>query len=155
MKPISSALGLILCLFSLMSGAAPAVLQGKVHGATGTLAPFNGGDCQVKVLSQSADELHIDFYVSNAQGNLAIEQQNLALTKDGRYGLLEKMAYDFGLRTAPQPLNDIRVLPPAFVQYSHLIKVKNAGARIEYKLSELRSNGEFYRAESDLYCSAQ
>jgi|GEM_PF-2834276 len=150
----SSAMSLLLCFSQLAFAGNAVVLQGKVEGATGYLARAGWTDCQVKVSSQSEDGLIVDFALLNANSGAKMELQNLALTKSGRVGFLEKMNYDFGARTAPQPINDPGIIPQAYVQYNSLIKVKNDGNVIEYHFSELRSNGEFYGATSELVCTA-
>jgi hypothetical protein len=96
----------------------------------------------------------VDFLLINAQSGAQMTLQNLNLTKAGRVGLLEKMKYDFGVRTAPQPIDDSRIIPQAYSQYNNLVKVREGGAVLEYHFAELDSNGEFYQASSELYCLA-
>lgn len=134
--------------------AGSAFLQGKVSGATGTLAQAGWTDCQVKVSSQTQTEIHLDFSLLNATTGTSMTVPNLTLTRQGRVGLYEKLAYDFGVRTAAQAINDPSIIPQAYSEFNNLIKVRNGGAVIQYDFSELRSNGEFYSATSSLSCIA-
>lgn len=142
------------CISSLAQANSPAVFQGKVSGATGFLARAGYTDCQVKVSSQSQDAMLIDFTLLNSATGTQMELPNLTLTKDGREGILEKMMYDFGVRTAPQAIDDSSIIPQATLQYNNLVKIQANGSVIEYHFQDLRTNREFYKATSDLVCRA-
>jgi hypothetical protein len=146
---------LMITASSLALAASPIVFQGKVQGETGYLARAGYTDCQVMVLEDSVKGLQIDFQLLNTQTGERLELPDLNLSKAGRVGLLEKMMYDFGARTAPQPVTDSAVVPQAYQQYNNLVNIKNGGNAIDYHFQELRTNGEFYSATSELTCLAR
>lgn len=153
MKMILTSLGFLFLAQVALAGR-PVILQGKVKGATGVMAQAGWTDCQVKVSSQSEENILVDFSLINSQTGAQLVLQNLNLTKAGRVGLFEKMKYDFGARTALQTMNDSRIIPPAYSQYNNLVKVRRNGTVLEYHFAELVSNGEFYQASSELFCLA-
>jgi hypothetical protein len=154
MKLTPAFLSLLITGVSSFAFAGP-IFYGKVQNATGYLARAGYTNCEITVESESDDGLVVDFSLLNANTGNILTLPNLNLTKEGRIGVLEKMMYDLGVRTAPQPINDPSITPQATLVYNNLVKVKNGGSRIEYHLQELRSNGEFYGATSGLVCNAQ